>query len=87
VTWPGKLSGDLVAFMASGYAVEHGLNPYLRPAQLIAGSGTGGPNANPPLSLLVFGPLSRLDGVLVARGLCVLSLLVYLGCLAWMGRA
>ncbi len=82
MTFPRKFGGDLTAFLASGHAIDHGLNPYLPPRELGWGSdSTGGPNANPPLSLLLFQPLSRHDPLAVARGLFVSSVALYLACL------
>lgn len=87
MTFPREFGGDLTAFLASGHAIDHGLNPYLPPRELGYGSdSTGGPNANPPLSLLLFQPLSRHEPLAVARGLFVCSLVLYLACLGIVWR-
>ncbi len=57
---------DFGAFLAAGTAAASGRNPY-------AVSGAD-PNLNPPISLLVFEPLNRLDPLVARRAWYVLSL-------------
>lgn len=82
-SWPASVRGDLPALLASGCAVDQGQNPYLRPSELgWTHDLLAGPNANPPISLLLFQPLSRADPLIAARGLWVVSLAVYVASLA-----
>jgi hypothetical protein len=83
---PGPLN-DYGSFWASGKAANEGLNPYAVYPETFRSrySGTVHPNLNPPVSLLLFAPLARLDphtmlvplwwgGLLVYAGIVVMTL-------------
>ena len=53
--------GDLDSFLSSGFAVARGLNPYTAYAIHYSSPEYPALNFNPPLSLLFFAPLSKID--------------------------
>lgn len=79
---------DFGSFLLSGYAASRGLNPYGDELQATYASEHNvtltAPNLNPPLSLLVFQPLSKLDPRRTFGVWWVLSLGLYVGCVAWL---
>lgn len=77
---PGPLN-DYGSFWASGKAANEGLNPYAVYPETFRSrfSDTVHPNLNPPVSLLLFAPLARLDPHATVAPLWWGGLLVYAG--------
>ena len=72
---------DWLSFMLSGQAAASGLNAY---GELTI---TKGPNLNPPISLLVFAPLSQLDWSLCLSVWRVCSMLLLVVALSLLARS
>ncbi len=73
---PGIQLGDFGAFVSSGRAVWSGENPYGFYNRL-DDIGSSTPNLNPPLSLVVFSLLARIDPVVGLLTWRVIAVLVY----------
>jgi hypothetical protein len=77
--------GDFGSFIASGQALQQGINPYSDSSPLIFEAlfprfNVGGkmPNLNPPISLLVFGPLANVNFLQAVNLWRAISLLLYM---------
>jgi len=77
---PGPLN-DYGSFWASGKAANAGLDPYAVHPGTFRSPGTGHmhPNLNPPVSLLLFAPLARLDPQATLTALWWGGLILYAG--------
>ncbi len=86
LSWPApnRRTLDLDALWASGYAYRQGLSPYTDPNTIVSTDGPLGPNANPPLFLLIFVPLSYLNGDGAYRLMHHLSLALYILCVIFL---
>lgn len=79
---------DFGSFLLSGHAATRGFNPYGK--ELFAAYAAEhdvtltAPNLNPPLSVLVFQPLSKLDPLRTFRVWWGVSLGLYICCVAWL---